>query len=186
MFSWPLNPIVTEGLCFSSLEFFGLIVLLFLAPGRVLWGALGTEASGTASGYEIIRWQSQGQQTVGDSTVIAHQDMHWKKCTKPPANRSNCQHPRDHRKSERIPEKHLLLLYRICQSLWLCGSQQTGKFLKRWEYQTTLPASWETCMQVKKQQLKLDKIEWLNNNKERRILIIIFQIRWRMLLTWNK
>ena len=27
-----------------------------------------------------------------------------------------------------------------------------GKFLKRQEYQTTLPASWETCMQVKKQQ----------------------------------
>ena len=24
-----------------------------------------------------------------------------------------------------------------------------GKFLKRWEYQTTLPASWEICMQVK-------------------------------------
>ena len=29
-----------------------------------------------------------------------------------------------------------------------------GKFFKRWEYQTTLPASWETCTQVKKQQLK--------------------------------
>ena len=27
---------------------------------------------------------------------------------------------------------------------------------KRWEYQTTLPASWEICMQVKKQQLELD------------------------------
>ena len=26
-----------------------------------------------------------------------------------------------------------------------------GKFLKRWEYQTTWPASWEICMQVKKQ-----------------------------------
>ena len=26
-----------------------------------------------------------------------------------------------------------------------------GEFLKRREYQTTLPASWETCMQVKKQ-----------------------------------
>ena len=36
----------------------------------------------------------------------------------------------------------------------LCVSQQTGKFLKRWEYQTTLPASWETCMWVKKQQLE--------------------------------
>ena len=28
------------------------------------------------------------------------------------------------------------------------------KFLKRWEYQTTLPASWEICMQVKEQQLE--------------------------------
>ena len=31
-----------------------------------------------------------------------------------------------------------------------------GKFLKRWENQTTLPASWEICMKVKKQQLELD------------------------------
>ena len=33
---------------------------------------------------------------------------------------------------------------------------KSGKFLKRWEYKTTLLASWETCMQVKKQQLELD------------------------------
>ena len=31
-----------------------------------------------------------------------------------------------------------------------CVDQQTGKFWKRWEYQTTLPASWEICMQAKK------------------------------------
>ena len=31
-----------------------------------------------------------------------------------------------------------------------------GKFLKRWEYQAISPASWKTCMQVKKQQLELD------------------------------
>ena len=31
-----------------------------------------------------------------------------------------------------------------------------GKFWKRWEYQTTFPAAWEICMQVKKQQLELD------------------------------
>ena len=30
------------------------------------------------------------------------------------------------------------------------------KILKRWEYQATLPASWEICMQVKKQQLEPD------------------------------
>ena len=31
-----------------------------------------------------------------------------------------------------------------------------GKFWRRWEYQTTWPASWETYMQVRKQQLQLD------------------------------
>ena len=31
-----------------------------------------------------------------------------------------------------------------------------GKFFKRWEDQTTWPASWEICIQVKKQQLELD------------------------------
>ena len=31
-----------------------------------------------------------------------------------------------------------------------------GKFFKRWEYQATWPASWETYMQVRKQQLELD------------------------------
>ena len=35
-------------------------------------------------------------------------------------------------------------------TVWIIAN--CGKFLKRWEYHTTLPASWETCMQVKKQQ----------------------------------
>ena len=70
--------------------------------------------------------------------------------------RSNCQHLLDHPKNKRVPEIHLFLLYWPCQSLWLCGSQQTGKFLKRWESRTSWPASWEICMQVKKQQLELD------------------------------
>ena len=35
-----------------------------------------------------------------------------------------------------------------------------GKFLKRWEYQTALPASWEICMQAKKQQLEPDMEQW--------------------------
>ena len=34
-----------------------------------------------------------------------------------------------------------------------------GKFFKRWEYQTTWSASWEICMQVRKQQLELDMEE---------------------------
>ena len=43
------------------------------------------------------------------------------------------------------------------------GSQQTTKFLKRWRYQPTLPASWETCMQHKKQQLEWDMEQWTDS-----------------------
>ena len=43
-------------------------------------------------------------------------------------------------------------------TVWI--TTNSGKFLKRWEYQTTLPVSWETYMQVKKQQLKLDMERW--------------------------
>ena len=70
--------------------------------------------------------------------------------------RSDCQHLLDLGKSKRGPEKHLFLLYWLCQSLWLCGSQETVENSERWEYQTTWPASWEICMQVRKQQLELD------------------------------
>ena len=42
-------------------------------------------------------------------------------------------------------------------TVWI--TTNCGRFYKRWEYQTTLPASWEICMQVKKHHLKLDMIQ---------------------------
>ena len=39
-------------------------------------------------------------------------------------------------------------------TLWI--TINCGKFWKRWELQGTWPASWEICMQVRKQQLELD------------------------------
>ena len=39
-----------------------------------------------------------------------------------------------------------------------------GKFLRRWVYQTILSASWEACIQVKKQQLEPD-MEEMNGSK---------------------
>ena len=39
-------------------------------------------------------------------------------------------------------------------TVWI--TKNCGKFWKSWEYQTTWPASWETYMQVRKQQLELD------------------------------
>ena len=39
-------------------------------------------------------------------------------------------------------------------TLWI--TINCGKLLKRWAYQTIWPVSWETCMQVRKQQLELN------------------------------
>ena len=43
-------------------------------------------------------------------------------------------------------------------TVWITTS--CGKFWKRWEYQTTLPATWETCKQTKKQKLETDIEQW--------------------------
>ena len=60
----------------------------------------------------------------------------------------------DHQKRKRILDNHLLCFTDYAKAFDCVD--QTWKFLKRWEYQTTLPASWEICMLVKKQQLELD------------------------------
>ena len=43
-------------------------------------------------------------------------------------------------------------------TVWITTSW--GNFLKRWGYQTALPASQETYLQVKKQQLEPDMEQW--------------------------
>ena len=47
-------------------------------------------------------------------------------------------------------------------TVWITSN--CGKFWQRWEYQTTLPASWEICMQVKKQLLE-PNMEQQNGSK---------------------
>ena len=42
--------------------------------------------------------------------------------------------------------------------VWIITNR--GKLLKRLEYQTTLPVSWETYMQIKKQQLEQNMEQW--------------------------
>ena len=69
------------------------------------------------------------------------------------------QHPLHHRKSKRIPEillLHLLLLQPL--TVWI--TTNCGKFLERWEYQNTLPASWEICMQVRSNRTEQGTIDW--------------------------
>ena len=56
-------------------------------------------------------------------------------------------------------------------TVWI--TTNCGKLFKRWEYQTTLLASWETCMQVKKQQLELELDNGLVPNWESMIRLYI-------------
>ena len=55
--------------------------------------------------------------------------------------------------------------------VWM--TKNCGKFLKRWEFQTTLPASWEICMQVKKQQLELDMEQQTGSKKGKKSKLYI-------------
>ena len=41
----------------------------------------------------------------------------------------------------------------------------SGKFFKKWEYQTTWPASWEICMKVRKQQNWTWTTDWFQIGK---------------------
>ena len=49
-----------------------------------------------------------------------------------------------------------------------------GKFWKRWEYQTTWPASWETYMQVSKQQLELDMEQQTGSKLEKEYIKTVY------------
>ena len=61
-------------------------------------------------------------------------------------------------KKAREFQKNIYFCFIDCQSLWLCGSQQTVEDSERGgnTRQMEISASWETYMQVRKQQLELD------------------------------
>ena len=59
-------------------------------------------------------------------------------------------------KQESSKKKSISVLLIMPKTLTVWITINCGKFWKRWEYQTTWPASWEICIQVRKQQLELD------------------------------
>ena len=124
------------------------------------------------SNYSIIALISQATKIVLKMLQARLQQIHepWtSRCSswlykRQRNQRANCQHLLDYRKSKRVPEKHLFLLYWLYAKAFDCMdytyslqfTTNCGKFWKRWEYQTTWSASWEMCMQVRKQQLEPD------------------------------
>ena len=67
----------------------------------------------------------------------------------PPSNGSS-------KKQESSRQTPIFALLTMPKPLTVWITINHANFWRRWEYQTTWPASWETCMQVRKQQLDLD------------------------------
>ena len=57
-------------------------------------------------------------------------------------------------------------------TVWVTANY--GKFFNRWEYQPTLPASWEICMQVKKQQLEVDMEQQTGSKLGKEYIMVIY------------
>ena len=57
-------------------------------------------------------------------------------------------------------------------SVWITTNCE--KLLKRWEYQTTLPAPWEICVQVKKWQLELDMEQQTGSKLEKEYVKAVY------------
>ena len=63
--------------------------------------------------------------------------------------------------------------YAKALTVWL--TINCRKFWKRWEYQTTWPASWETGMQIRKQQLELDMEQQTGSKQEKEYVKAVYR-----------
>ena len=56
--------------------------------------------------------------------------------------------------------------------MWI--TMNCGKFFKRWEYQTIIPAPWETFIQEKKQQLEPDMEQSTNSKLGKEYVKVVY------------
>ena len=73
----------------------------------------------------------------------------------------------------------LLSHNKLSLTVWV--ARNCYKFLKIWKYQTTLPASWDICIQVKKQQLEPNMEQrtgsnWESSTSSLNIVILLIQL----------
>ena len=71
-------------------------------------------------------------------------------------------------------QKSIYFCFIDCAKAFVWITTNYGIFLMRWEYQTTLPASWETCMQDKKKQLELDMEQWTGSKLRKEYVKAIY------------
>ena len=79
----------------------------------------------------------------------------------------------DHPKSKKI-EKNIYFCFIDYAKAIVWITTNCGKLFKSLEYQTTLPASWEMCMQVKKQQSELEIEQWTGSKLEKEYVKAVY------------
>ena len=74
----------------------------------------------------------------------------------------------------------------MIKALSVCITTNFRKFFTWWDYQTTLSPSWETCMQVKKQQLEPDRLvqNWARSTSQLYIVTLLFNLDAEYIM-WN-
>ena len=78
------------------------------------------------------------------------------------------------KKQESSSKTSISALLTMPKSLTVWVTINCGKFWKRWGYQTTLPASWETWMQVRKQQLEVDMEQETGTKEEKEYVKAVY------------
>ena len=78
------------------------------------------------------------------------------------------------KKQESSSKTSISALLTMPKSLTVWVTKNCGKFWKRWDYQTTLPASWETWMQVRKQQLEVDMEQETGTKEEKEYVKAVY------------
>ena len=66
------------------------------------------------------------------------------------------------------------ICHEVMRPLTVWTTTNSRKFWKRWEYQTTWPASWEICVQVKKQQLEMDMEQQAGSKQGKEYIKIVY------------
>ena len=102
--------------------------------------------------YKVIPCSAVGR--AGDQKQLAETLYLGTLCSSLMRNRMLCVGSSKKQESSRKTSTSALLTMPKPLTVWI--TTNCGKSRKRWEYQTTWPASWETCMQVRKQQLEPD------------------------------
>ena len=74
------------------------------------------------------------------------------------------------KKAREFQEKKIYFYFIDYAKAFVWITSNCGKFWKRWEYQATWPASWEICMQVKKQQLEVDMEQQTGSKLEKQYI----------------